>query len=81
MKVVCAMYSELDEAQHKNCTATTNSTGYSLARKLSIPMVRIGGQRILHRGYRGETRQIFDTIVNAFIETKQEASNVGYSYI
>jgi len=65
-----------------------NSKGYSLARKLSIPIVRvgfpihdrIGGQRILHLGYRG-AQQLFDTVVNAFIETKQETSNVGYSYI
>jgi nitrogenase molybdenum-iron protein NifN len=65
-----------------------NSKGYSLARKLGIPIVRvgfpihdrIGGHRILHLGYRG-AQQLFDTIVNTFIETKQETSHVGYSYI
>ena len=65
-----------------------NSKGYSLARKLDIPMVRvgfpihdrIGGQRILHVGYRG-AQQLFDRIVNTLIEAGQEASPVGYSYI
>jgi nitrogenase molybdenum-iron protein NifN len=65
-----------------------NSKGYSLAKKLGLPLVRIGfpihdrlgGQRILHVGYRG-TQQLFDRIVNALIEATQERSPVGYSYI
>jgi len=65
-----------------------NSKGYSLARKLGIPLVRagfpihdrIGGQRILHVGYRG-AQQLFDRIVNTLIEAGQEASPIGYSYI
>ncbi|MCE5282179.1 MAG: nitrogenase [Deltaproteobacteria bacterium] len=65
-----------------------NSKGYSLARKLGIPLVRvgfpihdrIGGQRLLHVGYRG-TQQLFDRLVNTLIEASQEASSVGYSYI
>ena len=65
-----------------------NSKGYSIARKLGIPIVRVGfpihdrvgGQRILHLGYRG-AQQLFDTIVNALLETKQESSPVGYSYL
>jgi len=65
-----------------------SSKGYSLARKLGIPLVRagfpihdrIGGQRILHVGYRG-AQQLFDRIVNALIEAQQEASSVGYSYV
>jgi nitrogenase molybdenum-iron protein NifN len=65
-----------------------NSKGYSLARKLEIPLVRvgfpihdrIGGQRILHLGYRG-AQALYDTIVNAFLDAKQEASAVGYSYL
>jgi nitrogenase molybdenum-iron protein NifN len=65
-----------------------SSKGYFLSRKLGIPLVRagfpihdrIGGQRILHIGYRG-AQQLFDRIVNALIETGQEASSVGYSYI
>ena len=65
-----------------------SSKGYSLARKLDIPIVRvgfpihdrIGGHRILHLGYRG-AQQLYDTIVNALLEVKQEKSNVGYSYL
>ncbi|MDA8126723.1 MAG: nitrogenase [Deltaproteobacteria bacterium] len=65
-----------------------HSKGYSVSRKLGIPLVRvgfpihdrIGGQRILHVGYRG-TQQLFDRIVNTLIEASQEASSVGYSYI
>ena len=65
-----------------------SSKGYSLARKLDIPIVRvgfpihdrIGGHRILHLGYRG-AQHLYDTIVNALLEVKQEKSNVGYSYL
>ena len=65
-----------------------SSKGYYLSRRLGVPLVRVGfpihdrvgGQRILHVGYRG-TQQLFDRIANAFIEVTQEASTVGYSYI
>jgi nitrogenase molybdenum-iron protein NifN len=65
-----------------------NSKGYSLSRKLNIPLVRvgfpihdrIGAQRILHLGYRG-AQELFDRIVNALLEKKQDSSNVGYSYM
>ncbi len=65
-----------------------NSKGYFLARKLGIPLVRvgfpihdrIGGQRVLHVGYRGSQR-LFDSIVNALLEAGQERSPIGYSYI
>ena len=65
-----------------------NSKGYSLAKKLGLPLVRVGfpihdrlgGQRILHIGYRG-AQQLFDRVVNALIEATQEGSPVGYSYI
>lgn len=65
-----------------------NSKGYHLARRLDIPLVRVGfpihdrlgGQRILHLGYQG-AQMLFDTIVNAIIEKKQTASAVGYSYM
>lgn len=65
-----------------------SSKGYSLARKLKIPLVRvgfpihdrIGGQRILHLGYRG-AQQLYDIVVNAFLDSKQESSAVGYSYL
>ena len=65
-----------------------NSKGYSFARKLGIPIVRvgfpihdrIGGQRILHLGYRG-AQSLYDTIVNSLMDAKQTASPVGYSYL
>ena len=64
------------------------SKGYYIAKKLGIPLVRvgfpihdrIGAQRILHLGYKG-TQQLFDRIVNAVVEKEQEASPVGYSYM
>lgn len=65
-----------------------HSKGYPLARKLGIPLVRvgfpihdrIGGHRILHLGYRG-AQTLFDTVVNAVIARKQDRSDVGYSYM
>lgn len=65
-----------------------NSKGYSIARKLKIPLIRtgfpihdrVGGQRILHLGYRG-AQSLFDQIVNEIIRERQESSPVGYSYI
>ncbi len=65
-----------------------NSKGYSLARELGIPLVRagfpihdrIGAQRIRHVGY-GGTQQLYDRIVNALLEHRQEESQVGYSYM
>lgn len=65
-----------------------HSKGYSLARKLGIPLIRVGfpihdrlgGQRILHLGYEG-AQQLFDLIVNELIRAKQDASPVGYSYM
>ena len=65
-----------------------HSKGYPLARKLDIPLVRtgfpihdrMGGQRILHIGYRG-AQALFDRIVNSIIARKQNASAVGYSYM
>lgn len=65
-----------------------HSKGYYIARKLEIPLIRVGfpihdrmgGQRLLHLGYRG-TQQLFDKIVNALIEYKQDKSPVGYKYM
>ena len=65
-----------------------SSKGYSIARKLKVPLVRvgfpihdrIGGQRVLHIGYRG-AQGLFDTVVNTLMERKQETSPVGYSYL
>jgi len=65
-----------------------HSKGYSLARKLDIPLIRVGfpvhdrvgGQRILHLGYQG-AQQLFDTVTNELIRKKQDDSEVGYSYM
>jgi nitrogenase molybdenum-iron protein NifN len=65
-----------------------SSKGYSVSRKLNIPLIRagfpihdrIGGSRILHVGYSG-AQQLFDRIVNTVIEKRQETSSIGYSYI
>jgi nitrogenase molybdenum-iron protein NifN len=65
-----------------------NSNGYKLKRALDVPLVRvglpihdrIGAARILHIGYRG-AQQLYDRIVNTFIEEQQEKSPVGYTHI
>ena len=65
-----------------------HSKGYPLARKLDIPLIRlgfpihdrIGGQRILHLGYRG-AQNLFDLVANAMISKKQNSSSIGYSYM
>jgi nitrogenase molybdenum-iron protein NifN len=65
-----------------------SSKGYYIARRLNIPLVRVGfpihdrmgGQRLLHLCYEG-TLRLFDQITNALIEYKQEHSPVGYKYI
>jgi nitrogenase molybdenum-iron protein NifN len=65
-----------------------HSKGYSLARKLDIPLVRIGfpihdrvgGSRIQHLGYQG-TQMLFDRIANTLLERRQAASDVGYTYL
>ncbi len=65
-----------------------SSKGYKLARSLGIPLVRcgfpvhdrLGAQRIRLLGYAG-TQELFDRIVNAVLETKQEDSEIGYAYL
>jgi nitrogenase molybdenum-iron protein NifN len=65
-----------------------NSKGYYIARRLRKPLVRVGfpvhdrfgGQRLQHLCYEG-THQLFDNVVNALIEHRQENSPVGYKYI
>lgn len=65
-----------------------NSNGYKLARRLGVPLVRvglpihdrIGAARITMLGYAG-TQQLFDRIVNEFIREKQDVSPVGYTHI
>jgi nitrogenase molybdenum-iron protein NifN len=65
-----------------------SSKGYGLARELDIPLIRagfpihdrIGGQRILHLGYRG-AQQLFDAVTNTLLARAQDRSSVGYSYL
>ena len=65
-----------------------HSKGAPLARKLKIPIIRVGfpihdrlgGQRILHLGYRG-AQHLFDLVVNAVIAKKQADSDIGYAYM
>jgi nitrogenase molybdenum-iron protein NifN len=65
-----------------------SSKGYRTARELKLPLVRvgfpihdrIGGQRVLHLGYRG-AQELHDRIVNALLDVKQETSTVGYAYL
>jgi len=65
-----------------------NSKGYSIARNLDIPLVRvgfpvhdrIGAGRLQVLGYRG-TLVLFDSIVNTLLALQQDTSRVGYSYL
>ena len=65
-----------------------NSKGYWLARRLKVPLVRIGfpihdrvgGARLLHVGYRG-AQQLFDRLTNTLLEAIQDESEVGYAYL
>jgi nitrogenase molybdenum-iron protein NifN len=65
-----------------------HSKGYHLARGRELPFLRVGfplhdrfgGQRLLHLGYRG-TLGLYDNLVNALLEAKQEGSKVGYGYL
>jgi nitrogenase molybdenum-iron protein NifN len=65
-----------------------SSKGAKLARELQVPLIRVGfpihdrvgGQRILHLGYRG-AQQLFDLVVNTLLEVKQDSSSIGYSYL
>jgi nitrogenase molybdenum-iron protein NifN len=65
-----------------------SSKGYSVARRLKVPLIRVGfpihdrvgGQRVLHLGYRG-AQELYDRVVNALLEVKQDTSTVGYAYL
>jgi len=62
-----------------------SSKGYPLARKLSVPLVRVGfpihdrvgAARVHHLGYRG-THELFDRIVNTLIAAQQDGDPTGY---
>ncbi len=64
-----------------------HSKGYTMARRLQKPLVRVGfpvhdrvdGSRLAHLGYRG-AQQLFDRMANTLIEEKQKNNAVGYTY-
>jgi nitrogenase molybdenum-iron protein NifN len=74
--------------RHKPDLLMGSSKGYRLAHALGIPLLRVGfpihdrlgAGRILHVGYRGTTR-LFDELVNALLQGRQDASPVGFSYL
>ena len=65
-----------------------SSKGYSVARKIEVPLVRvgfpihdrIGGGRMLHIGYQG-SQMLFDCIVNTLLDQRQKSSEIGYAYM
>ena len=83
-------FAEMEEraAAMKPDLVVGNSKGLALSRHLGIPLVRVGfpihdrvdGPRLLHVGYRG-AQQLFDRLANVVIETSQDRSPVGYSYM
>jgi nitrogenase molybdenum-iron protein NifN len=85
-----ADYSEIEDsvAATEPFLLVGPSKGYSLSRRLGIPLLRvgfpihdrIGGPRALHLGYRGAQR-LYDDICNLIIEHLQDTSPVGYAYM
>jgi len=65
-----------------------SSKGYGLAKELKVPLVRvgfpvhdrIGAARILSCGYKGAL-SLYDSVVNALLDSKQNSSSVGYGYL
>lgn len=65
-----------------------NSKGYPIARRLGIPLIRIGfpihdrigANRVQLLGYRGSI-WLFDALVNAILQHRQDTSDVGYAYL
>ncbi len=65
-----------------------SSKGNHIARRLGIPLLRvgypihdrIGGQRLLHIGYRG-TMNLLDQLTNMLIAREQDELGYGYSYM
>jgi len=70
---------------HNPALLIGNSKGYTVARELGIPLVRVGfpvqdrmgGQRLLHVGYEG-TQRLFDEIINTWLTSQQDNSPIGY---
>lgn len=85
--VGAADYEDITELckAHNIAMIIGNSKAYCVARELQIPLVRsgfpiqdrMGGQRLLHVGYRG-TQRLFDQIINTWLEYEQDHSTIGY---
>lgn len=83
-------FTEIEEraARLKPDLLIGHSKGYGTARRLGIPLVRVGlpihdrvgAQRLRQFGYRG-TQDLFDRIINTLIEVRQDSSPVGYAYM
>ncbi len=83
-------FAEIDEAaaEVEPDLIIGNSNGMKLARKLSIPLVRVGlpihdrlgAARVEHILYRG-TQSLLDRVTNALIQVRQESSPVGYTHM
>ncbi|MDR2747799.1 MAG: nitrogenase [Treponema sp.] len=79
----------LEKARPLDCDLVIgHSKGLFLSRELGIPLARcgfpihdrIGGQRILHLGYRGALN-LFDLLCNTLMGAKQDKVSKGYTYI
>ena len=74
--------------KHKLDLLIGSSKGYRMYRALGVPLVRagfpihdrVGAGRLLLVGYRG-TMQLFDLVVNALLEARQNSSPIGHSYL
>nr|WP_320133783.1 nitrogenase component 1 [uncultured Holophaga sp.] len=65
-----------------------NSKGYKAAKRLGVPLVRVGfpihdrfgAPRLRLMGYEG-TQRLFDDLVNTLLSHTQETTGLGYSYM
>jgi nitrogenase molybdenum-iron protein NifN len=83
-------FAEIEEDARECCPdfLIGSSKGYAAARKLKVPLVRVGfpihdrmgGSRILHVGYRG-AQELLDRVVNTLLERRQESSDIGWAYL
>ncbi len=83
-------FDEIEQAAAQACPdlLVGHSKGYPIARRLGVPLVRVGlpihdrvgAARIRHLGYRG-AHDLFDRVANALVEHRQDASAVGYAYM
>jgi len=64
------------------------SKGYTLARRINVPLLRVGfpvhdrfgGARLSHLAYAG-TQQLLDRLTNVLLDHRQAESQVGFTYL